>query len=135
MIGQGTVQVSPLALATLMASVVKGQVVVPKLVAGRDAGAKLPDVPKLTEKEAAQLRTMMRAAVTDGYLSSLTDLPGDPVIGKTGTAEYGSGKPLKTHSWVIAAQGDLAIAVFVEDGDLGAVTGAPMAKKFLQDVG
>jgi cell division protein FtsI/penicillin-binding protein 2 len=132
MIGQGTVQVSPLALAALMASVVKGQAVVPQLVEGQDAGAKLPDVPKLTEQEAEQLRTMMRAAVTDGYLSSLTDLPGEPVIGKTGTAEYGSGKPLKTHSWVIAAQGDLAISVFVEDGDLGAVTGAPMAKKFLQ---
>ncbi|MCG2621489.1 penicillin-binding protein, partial [Arthrobacter sp. I2-34] len=132
MIGQGTVQVSPLAMAALMASVVKGQAVVPQLVEGHDAGAKLPDVPKLTAAEAGQLRTMMRAAVTDGYLASLTDLPGGPVIGKTGTAEYGSDKPLKTHSWVIAAQGDLAIAVFVEDGDLGAVTGAPMAKKFFQ---
>ncbi|MFD1211328.1 penicillin-binding transpeptidase domain-containing protein [Arthrobacter sp. GCM10027362] len=132
MIGQGRVQVSPLALGVLMASVVKGEAVVPQLVEGRDGGAKLAEGPKLTDEEAGQLRTMMRAAVTDGYLSSLAELPGEPVIGKTGTAEYGSGTPLKTHSWVIAAQGDLAISVFVEDGDLGAVTGAPMAKKFLQ---
>ncbi|NKX51357.1 hypothetical protein HER39_12420, partial [Arthrobacter deserti] len=132
MIGQGTVQVSPLALAALVASVVKGEAVVPQLAEGHDAGAELPEVPELTDTEAEQLRTMMRAAVTDGYLSSLAELPGGPVIGKTGTAEYGSGEPHKTHSWVIAAQGDLAISVFVEDGDLGSVTGAPLAKKFLQ---
>jgi cell division protein FtsI/penicillin-binding protein 2 len=76
----------------------------------------------------------MRAAVTDGYLSNLAALPGDPVIGKTGTAEYGNKDPLQTHSWVIAAQGDLAVAVFVEDGDLGAVTGAPMVEAFLKAV-
>ncbi|WP_168485512.1 penicillin-binding transpeptidase domain-containing protein [Arthrobacter mobilis] len=132
MIGQGRVQVSPLALAALMASVAKGEAVVPQLVEGHDEEARLPDVPELTGQEAGQLRTMMRAAVTDGYLASLADLPGEPVIGKTGTAEYGSGAPLKTHSWVIAAQGDLAVAVFVEDGDLGSVTGAPMVKQFLQ---
>jgi cell division protein FtsI/penicillin-binding protein 2 len=77
---------------------------------------------------------MMRSAVVDGYLTNLADLPADPVIGKTGTAEYGSEDPLQTHSWVIAGQGDLALAVFVEDGDLGAVTGAPMVEGFLEAV-
>ena len=91
MIGQSRVQTSPLSLATLMAAVVKGGTVVPTLVDGHDPEAKLPDVPKLTEKEAKQLRTMMRSAVVDGYLANLADLPGKPAIGKTGTAEYGSG--------------------------------------------
>lgn len=135
MIGQSRVQTSPLALTTMMASVVNGEVVVPQLVKGHDAEAELPDVPKLTKEEADQLTGMMRSAVVDGYLSNLADLPGEPVIGKTGTAEYGSEDPLQTHSWVIAGQGDLALAVFVEDGDLGAVTGAPMVEEFLRAVG
>lgn len=132
MIGQGRVQVSPLALANMMASTVAGKAVVPQLVAGHDENVKLPKVPKLTAKEAKDLRTMMRAVVTEGYLTDLLDLPGKKVIGKTGTAEYGTESPPQTHSWVIAAQGDLAIAVFVEDGDLGAITGGPLAKTFLQ---
>ncbi|HEX2247949.1 MAG TPA: penicillin-binding transpeptidase domain-containing protein, partial [Arthrobacter sp.] len=134
MIGQSRVQTSPLALTTMMASVIKGEAVVPQLVKGHDAEAELPDVPKLTKEEADQLTGMMRSAVVDGYLANLADLPGAPVIGKTGTAEYGSEDPLQTHSWVIAGQGDLALAVFVEDGDLGAVTGAPMVEGFLEAV-
>ncbi|EMY34634.1 penicillin-binding protein, transpeptidase [Arthrobacter crystallopoietes BAB-32] len=131
MIGQSRVQASPLALAVMMASVVEGELVVPRLVDGYDGEAEPAKGAELTTEEADQLRSMMRAAVTDGYLANLAALPGEPVIGKTGTAEYGNQDPLQTHSWVIAAQGDLALAVFVEDGDLGAVTGAPMVEEFL----
>lgn len=131
MIGQGKVQVSPLALATMMSSTVKGSVVVPKLIVGHDGKAKQAAGAPLTAKEATGLRTMMRASVTDGYLTILSDLPGAPAIGKTGTAEYGTDNPPRTHSWVIAAQGDIAVAVFVEDGDLGAITGGPLARAAL----
>ncbi len=131
MIGQGKVQVSPLAMATLMSSAVKGTRVVPLLVEGHDGVAKPVGGPAVTAKEAEGLRTMMRASVTEGYLTNLADLPGAPAIGKTGTAEYGSDNPPRTHSWVIAAQGDIAVAVFVEDGDLGAITGGPLAKAAL----
>jgi cell division protein FtsI/penicillin-binding protein 2 len=132
MIGQGKVLVSPLAMATLMSSAVKGAEVVPVLVAGRDAKAKPAEGPAVTAKEAEGLRTLMRASVTEGYLTNLADLPGAPAIGKTGTAEYGTDNPPRTHSWVIAAQGDIAVAVFVEDGDLGAITGGPLAKAALE---
>lgn len=132
MIGQGKVQVSPLALATMMSSAVKGATVAPVLVAGHDGKAKPAGDAPLTAKEAEGLRTMMRASVTDGYLTNLADLPGAPAMGKTGTAEYGTDNPPRTHSWVIAAQGDIAVAVFVEDGDLGAITGGPLAKAALE---
>lgn len=131
MIGQGKVQVSPLSMAAMMATVVKGQLVAPVLIDGHDGAMKPAGGGALTEKEAGDLRTMMRAVVTDGYLDNLGDLPGAEAIGKTGTAEYGSDNPPRTHSWVIAAQGDVAVAVFVEDGDLGAVTGGPLAKTVL----
>ncbi|MBP2413457.1 cell division protein FtsI/penicillin-binding protein 2 [Arthrobacter stackebrandtii] len=131
MIGQGKVQVSPLYMAALMSAVVKGGTVAPVLVDGHDGKAKPAEGAALTDKEAGELRTMMRAVVTDGYLDNLADLPGAEAIGKTGTAEYGTDNPPRTHSWVIAAQGDVAVAIFVEDGDLGAVTGGPLARTML----
>ena len=47
------------------------------------------------------------------------------MIAKTGTAEFGTDGPLQTHAWMIAAQGDLAVAVFVESGASGS---APPAR-------
>lgn len=134
MIGQGKVLASPLAMAAMMSSVVKGSAAAPVLIDGHDGKAKPAEGSALTAKEAGDLRTMMRAVVTDGYLTILGDLPGAEAIAKTGTAEYGTDNPPRTHSWVIAAQGDVAVAVFVEDGDLGAVTAGPIAKAMLASV-
>ena len=74
---------------------------------------------------------MMRAVVTEGSGRSLSDLPGPNVIAKTGTAEYGNDDPLKTHAWMFAAQGDLAVAVFVNTGQSGSKTAGPLLKEFL----
>ena len=57
--------------------------------------------------------------------------PGAPVGAKTGTAEFGNDTPPKTHAWIVATHGDLAVAVFVEDGGLGATTSGPLLKEFL----
>jgi cell division protein FtsI/penicillin-binding protein 2 len=78
---------------------------------------------------------MMRAVVTSGHAGFLADVPGEPVGAKTGTAEFGTENPPKTHAWVIATHGDLAVAVFVEDGGLGATTSGPLLKKFLTAAG
>jgi cell division protein FtsI/penicillin-binding protein 2 len=53
----------------------------------------------------------MRAVVTEGGAQLLNDVPGEPVLAKTGTAEFGSETPPRTHAWVVALQGDLAVAV------------------------
>lgn len=68
----------------------------------------------------------MREVVTSGHLKELGSLTPDTAIGKTGTAEYGKEDPPRTHSWIIAGHGDLAAAVFVEDGNLGSITGTPI---------
>ena len=39
--------------------------------------------------------------------------------------------PVRFHGWMIAIQGDLAVAVFVEDGESGAKTAGPLLKQFL----
>ena len=77
---------------------------------------------------------MMRKVVTDGTATDLKDVPGDPVHGKTGTAEYGDETPPRTHSWFAGFQGDLAVAVLVEDGGFGAEAAVPVAHDFLDEV-
>lgn len=130
--GQGRTLVSPLALAAMTASVVAGHTVAPILVTDdAPSSTASPNTP-LTAEEAEQLREGMREVVATGYLETLQELTPDTAIGKTGTAEFGSEDPPQTHAWIIAAHEDLAISVFVEDGEGGAVTGGPLALEFLQ---
>jgi len=131
MMGQGRVLTSPLAMATVLASVQNGSTVTPRILA--DVEPEAPEVPTpLTEEETAQMQEMLRGVVTDGSLDDFADLPGEPVIGKTGTAEFtNEDGELALHSWVIVAQGDLVVAAFVEDGSYGSVTAGPIAREVL----
>ncbi|GAA1548031.1 MULTISPECIES: penicillin-binding transpeptidase domain-containing protein [Brevibacterium] len=128
MIGQGKVVASPLAVAAMAASVADGDTVSPLLV--------LPDQradnrEQILDADAARaMQKLMRRAVTKGTASALQDVPGKPVHGKTGTAEYGGETPPRTHSWFAGYQGDVAVAVLVEDGGFGAEAAVPVAKKF-----
>lgn len=160
MIGQGKVLLSPLAAAIMAGSVGKGSPVSPQLVLNPDAGAAAadtsggtaaegaspsstvtPEAPAkafgqpITAAEAAALSDMMRAVVTSGHAGFLSTVPGAPVGAKTGTAEYGKETPPKTHAWIVAVHGDLAVAVFVEEGGLGATTSGPLLKQFLTAAG
>lgn len=133
MIGQGQVQASPVAMATVAASVAAGTTVRPTFLAQEvePVESDLPAEPAvpLAPEEAAQLAAFMRAVVTDGGGSFLQDVPGEPVGAKTGTAQYGDGTT--NHAWMIATQGDLAVAVFVETGDYGSTTAGPLLEAFL----
>ncbi len=133
LIGQGTILASPMTMATVIASVQEGRLVVPRLVEQVDVSDH--DHAPLTGAEAAQLEDMLRAVVTDGSGSQLADVPGPPVIAKTGTAEFvddAAGGRVQTHAWMVAAQGDLAVAVFVELGESGSRTAGPLLEAFLR---
>ncbi len=133
LIGQGTVLASPMAMAAVAASVAEGHAVLPRLLPSVDSSP-VPPADPLTTSEARQLRELMRAVVTEGSGSLLQDLPGE-VGAKTGTAEYGdpaADGSLPTHTWMIATQGDLAVAVFVETGQSGSGTAGPLLKAFLR---
>ena len=73
--------------------------------------------------------------VTNGSGAGLADVPGAPVIAKTGTAEFERDGEILTHAWMIAAQGDLAVAVFVEVGASGSQTAGPILEAFLRGAG
>lgn len=160
MIGQGKVLLSPLAAAMMAGSVAKGAPVSPQLVMNPDGGAPAAGTTSgstapaaqpsatataeapvtasgdpITAAEAASLADMMRAVVTSGHAGFLSGVPGAPVGAKTGTAEFGKENPPKTHAWIVAVHGDLAVAVFVEDGGLGATTSGPLLKEFLTAAG
>ena len=85
----------------------------------------------VTAAEAGTLRDLMRGVVTSGHAGFLLSVPGAPVGAKTGTAEFGSDNPPKTHAWIIGVQGDLAVAVFVDEGGLGATISGPILTDFL----
>ena len=130
LIGQGKILASPMVMATVIASVQAGSLVIPGLVTSVDVEA--PDVEPLTGGEAAALRSMLRGVVTSGSGSLLADVPGPPVIAKTGTAECESEGRVLTHARMIAAQGDLAVAVFVDRGESGSRTAGPILEAFLR---
>lgn len=134
LIGQGTILASPMAMAAVIGSVQEGALVVPRLV--RQVDVSDHDHTALTDAEAAQLREMLRGVVTDGSGSQLADVPGEPVIAKTGTAEFvGASGDVLTHAWMVAAQGDLAVAVFVQVGESGSRTAGPILEAFLRAAG
>ena len=134
-------------MATVVASVVKGGPVTPRIVIPtNETGATTPSASAtppttatpsaataqpVTAAEAATLRTLMRGVVTGGSGASLEDLPGD-VIAKTGTAEFGTTTPPKLHAWMVAARGDLAVAVFVDEGEGGSRTAGPILRAYRQ---
>ena len=116
----------------MTASVAAGETVTPVLV---PAAAETPSArASLAPDSTAALREMMRRTVTHGTAHELSNVPGDPVYGKTGTAEYGTDVPPRTHSWFSGYQGDMAFAVLVEDGGFGAEAAVPLAHDFLMEL-
>ena len=131
LIGQGRVLASPVAMATVMASVQAGRAVLPVLVEGVDVTQTQPSAP-LTKPEQKQLRALLRGVVRNGSGRVLADVGATGA--KTGTAEFGEAGPdgkLPTHAWMVALRGDLAVAAYVERGDSGSGTAGPLIQAFL----
>ncbi|MFI6289653.1 penicillin-binding transpeptidase domain-containing protein [Streptomyces sp. NPDC051018] len=132
MIGQGRVEASPLVMASVAATVKDGTfrqpVLVPAAVKNR-AKATAP----LDPATASELRSLMRAVVTEGSGRALRGMSGEPGA-KTGTAEYGKESPPRTHAWFIGFRGDLAFSVLIEDGGSGGADAGPVAAAFLRGV-
>ncbi len=129
------VSVSPLSMALVAGAMASGTWHPPVLVkepATQDPSdeteAPRPVLPiELDEKTTEALRSLMRAGVTSGSARAAA-APGDPVHGITAAASAG-GKPL---SWFIGWQGDVAVAVLLENPNSAA--GAIVAGRFFQNL-
>ncbi len=129
-IGQGRILASPFAMADVAAAAARGAALTPSLVV---ADGPEPTPAPLPDAAAAALPELMRAVVTDGSGGALEGVPGGPVHGKTGTAEYGTESPPRTHAWFIGWQDDVAFAVLVAETPdaYGGQVAAPIAADFL----
>ena len=119
LIGQGTILASPMVMATVIASVQQGR----WWCRGWSRASTSPRPRARRRSTEAEVDRAAVDAARRGHRRqrprARSTCPGPPVIAKTGTAEFGTGDDLQTHAWMIAAQGDLAVCVFVEIGESG----------------
>jgi len=125
--GTGGVLMSPLGMAAVAAEVAAGTGHSPVLLPA-DSGA-TTQVP-LTDTELAQLRKLMRLAVTSGSAHA-ADLPGTPVFGQAGVVKSGQHSYL---SWFVGYRGNLAVAV-LETGTTAGQAAASLAGAFFGTAG
>ncbi|RRD04556.1 penicillin-binding protein [Arachnia propionica] len=123
MIGQGQVRMSPLGMASVAASVASGRTTIPWLVKGHEASS---TATPLTEAETKELQAVMKAVLDRSRGSRLGQVM---TGGKTGTAEYGDAAGQTAHAWMITWNEEYAVAAFVEDGDSGSGTAAPLIEQ------
>jgi hypothetical protein len=123
--GQGDLTASPIAMASVAATVGNGSFEQPYLVPGTKQVTAKP-LPQTTD---TYLKEMMREVVTTGTAAGLGFGPN--VIAKTGTADIEKqGKP---NSWLIAydSSQDLAVGCLVLDAGYGAEFAGPEVQAFL----
>jgi cell division protein FtsI/penicillin-binding protein 2 len=127
-IGQGRVLVSPLGLAMVAAAADTGRVHAARLVTG---GTSAPGATgQLPASVVRDLHEMMASVVARGTAAG-QGLPAG-TYAKTGTAEYGTSKPLKIDAWLMGFKGNIAFAALVVNspGDGGPTCG-PIVARFL----
>ena len=126
-IGEGSVQVSPLAMAMIAGQVATGTRHTPSLIPGATQAAK--GDPPFSAADLATLRTLMKATVQTGAATA-ADLAGPQVYGQVGTVAVKTGKHPVWASWFVGYRGDVAIAV-LELGHSPATSAAPLAAQIL----
>ncbi|MGW3555048.1 penicillin-binding transpeptidase domain-containing protein [Streptomyces griseoincarnatus] len=125
MIGQGRVQANPLIMASVTATAVSGRFHQPALVEGtEDTTGTEPLPPRVV----TQLRTLLRATVTEGTARALAPLAGE-VGGKTGTAEVSDEQ--ENNGWMVAHRDGVAVACVVEEGVTGGGSAGPVLHALL----
>jgi penicillin-binding protein A len=142
--GQWTLQVTPLQMAMVAATVANGGVVpkpyvVQKIVANDGSTVRTTrpsNLGRAIKPETAQILNQMMVAVVQGGTGTAAAIPGIQVAGKTGTAETGVGR-IYTAWFVAFAPADnpqVAIAVVLEKqaNGFGGVVAAPIAKQVME---
>ncbi|WP_320773188.1 penicillin-binding transpeptidase domain-containing protein [Streptomyces sp. CRN 30] len=125
MIGQGRVQANPLIMASVTATAVSGRFHQPSVTAGNEDTTETEELP---QRVVTQLRSLMRATVTEGTATALADLPGE-VGAKTGTAEVSDDQD--NNGWMVAHRGNIAVACVVEEGVTGGGSAGPVLHSLL----
>ncbi|WP_406202410.1 penicillin-binding transpeptidase domain-containing protein [Kitasatospora sp. NBC_01560] len=129
-IGQGKIQMNPLAIASIAATVQSGEFKQPILVADlpqqKAARALSPDT-------LGKLKAMMAATAKDGTAKAVMAGISDNAGAKTGSAEATGVET--TNSWFTAYRGNLALAAEVQGGGHGADAAGPAVASVIKAAG
>src|SRR5215468_1366561 len=130
-IGEGSVQVSPLAMAMVAAQVATGSRHAPSLVPGPAGATQDPKAgdPPFSAADLATLRALMKATVQSGAATA-ADLAGPQVHGQVGTVPVRTGQHPVWASWFVGYRGNVAIAV-LELSHSPTTSAAPLAAQIL----
>ena len=131
-IGQGRVLMSPLSMAMVAAAADTGTVHVPQLVT-EGAGTASATTSTLPSNVVSDLHEMMASVVASGTAAG-QGLPAG-TFAKTGTAQFGTTKPLKIDAWLMGFKGNVAFACLVVNSNgNGGPTCGPIVARFLNDL-
>jgi cell division protein FtsI/penicillin-binding protein 2 len=125
--GSGGVLMSPLGMATVAAEVAAGTGHSPMLMS---TDTSTTWQAPLAGKQLAELRALMRLAVTTGSAHA-ADISGTPVYGQAGVVKAGKHSYL---SWFVGYRGSLSISV-LETGSTPRQAAAALAGAFFKAVG
>lgn len=141
-IGQGFVTATPIQIANMVAAIANGGTLyAPRLVsqvrsAEGNMSLREPKILRsvgIDDRILKIIREGMREAVTEGTAMSLSDLP-VAVAGKTGTAQFGTGK--KTHGWFASFAPyevpEIALVVLVENQEEDTYNAVPVTKEIYE---
>jgi cell division protein FtsI/penicillin-binding protein 2 len=123
-VGQGNVEMSPLAMAMVAAAVDNGSWHTPRFIDGSSD----PSGTALNPSAMSELRSLMRGAVRSGAAQAASR-PGTPVYGQVGLVHTGS----TWTSWFVGFRGDIAFTV-IESGKTAQLSAAALAGAFLSDL-
>ncbi len=128
-IGQGEVLLSPLNMALVAAAADTGTARAPRLVLSGSSAAPAA-AGQLPPAVVSDLHEMMASVVSQGTAAG-QGLPSG-TYAKTGTAEYGTSKPLKLDAWLMGFKGNIAFAALVVNSPgNGGPTCGPIVARFL----
>ena len=126
-IGQGRVLATPAHMASVAAAATSGTWHAPHLLPPSPGSAPPPSAAP-TPAAVGPLKSFMAGVVTEGTARPAAGVPG--LVGKTGTAEFGTGSPLPTHAWFVGVRNGIAFAVLLEGGGVGGRDAAPVGAAF-----
>ncbi|MGW0824085.1 penicillin-binding transpeptidase domain-containing protein [Streptomyces sp. NPDC002845] len=129
LIGQGQVQMSPLNMASVTATVVTGSFRQPVIVPQELDGRELATAKGLSKSTAAQLREMMNRTATSGTGAEAMSGLGGSIGAKTGSAEVDG--QATSNSWFTAYRDDMAAAAMTEEGGHGGDAAGPIVATVL----
>lgn len=162
-IGQGYVQVTPLQMANVIATVANGGTLYqPQIIRevkdinGKVTKSFVPQVirrVRVRPENMALVQAALRKVVSNDGTAIESQIEGFEFAGKTGTAEFCDGeavtilklcgtpetvdKPLPTHAWFVAyapaVNPQIAIAVYIWNGGQGSGVAAPVAQRIIND--